>query len=199
MFEPPSRGRTESIQARRSRSNSDGRRQHVRPDNNMDAEERPNSRRGLGTAPAATAAPAPQRRSSRSNSGGGLRRRWETEGNPFAHMARRSQLGDTPFVPVAPVAPKMGGRHEDPNVRLRYPPSMPAPQARAPPKAPPMPSLPVPSSAPADHAGAVVATRPVPKAPMRPDDSRRALSRSRLSGALADNLPPPNAGKRKLK
>ena len=174
-------------QRRRSRSNSAGRIRSVPPtDRNME-EDRPNLRRGLGIAPAATVAPTPQRRSSRSNSRGGLRTRWESEGNPFAGVARRGQLGDTPFVPVAPVAPKMAPRPVDPNVRLGYPPGMPAPQA----------SL---SSSPADHAGAVVANRPVAKAPMRPDDTRRMLDRSRLSGALAHSRsPPPKAPKRKLK
>ena len=172
-------------QRRRSRSNSDSRVRYSPTDRNI--EDRPNPRRGLGVAPAATVAPTPQRRSSRSNSRGGLRTRWESEGNPFAGVARRGQLGDTPFVPVAPVAPKMAPRPVDPNVRLGYPPGMPAPQA----------SL---SSSPADHAGAVVATRPVAKAPMRPDDTRRMLDRSRLSGALAHSRSPPRkAPKRKLK
>ena len=79
--------------------------------------------------------PAPEPRRARSNSGG--RRRWESEGgNPFTRVAlapRRGGLGDSPFVPVAPAAPKMAPRPVDPNVRLGYPPSMPAPQARAPP------------------------------------------------------------------
>ena len=182
-------------QRRRSRSNSDSRVRYSPTDRNI--EDRPNPRRGLGVAPAATVAPTPQRRSSRSNSRGGLRTRWESEGNPFAGVARRGQLGDTPFAPVAPVAPKMAPRPVDPNVRLGYPPGMPAPQARASPKAPPMPTL---SSAPADHGGAVVATRPGAKAPMRPDDTRRMLDRSRLSGALAHSRSPPRkAPKRKLK
>ena len=62
--------------------------------------------------------PAPEPRRARSNSGG--RRRWESEsGNPFARVAlapRRGGLGDTPFVPVAPAAPKMAPRPVDPNV-----------------------------------------------------------------------------------
>ena len=136
-------------QRRRSRSNSAGRIRSVPPtDRNME-EDRPNLRRGLGIAPAATVAPTPQRRSSRSNSRGGLRTRWESEGNPFAGVARRGQLGDTPFVPVAPVAPKMAPRPVDPNVRLRYPPSMPAPQAIAaqPQQEPPQRARPRPSRA----------------------------------------------------
>ena len=143
LFVPPQPSPAPSIrdipmypQRRRSRSNSAGRIRSVPPtDRNMD-EDRPNLRRGLGIAPATTVAPTPQRRSSRSNSRGGLRTRWESEGNPFAGVARRGQLGDTPFVPVAPVAPKMAPRPVDPNVRLGYPPSMPAPQARARPSRP---------------------------------------------------------------
>ena len=197
LFVPPQPSPAPSIrdipmyqQRRRSRSNSAGRIRSVPPtDRNME-EDRPNPRRGSGIAPAATVAPTPQRRSSRSNSRGGLRTRWESEGNPFAGVARRGQLGDTPFAPVAPVAPKMAPRPVDPNVRLGYPPGMPAPQARA---TPPLASA---SSAPADHAGAGVATRP--------GDIRRVLSRSRLSGALSDGTrpytaPPPKAPKRKLK
>ena len=192
LFVPPQPSPAPSIrdipmyqQRRRSRSNSAGRIRSVPPtDRNME-EDRPNPRRGLGIAPATTVAPTPQRRSSRSNSRGGLRTRWESEGNPFAGVARRGQLGDTPFVPVAPVAPKMGGRQEDTNVRLGYPRGMPAPQARA---TPPLASL---SSAPADPAGAVVATRLGAKAPMRPDDTRCMLDRSRLSGALAHSRSPP--------
>ena len=105
--------------------------------------------------------PVPEPRRARSNSGG--RKRWESEGgNPFARVAlapRRGGLGDTPFAPVAPAAPKMAPRPVDPNVRLGYPPSMPAPQARAP---SPPPQLP-PRARPRPSRAAPIAMGNLPK------------------------------------
>jgi hypothetical protein len=79
--------------------------------------------------------PTPEPRRARSNSGG--RRRWDSEGgNPFARVAlapRRGGLGDTPFVPVAPTAPKMAPRPVDPvPPQEEEPPPMTRPSRAAP-------------------------------------------------------------------
>lgn len=124
-----------------------------------------------------------------------------------ASAQRRRGLG---IAPAAPVAPKMEAKQEDTNTRLGYPRGLPAPPG-PPPKAKAVPNPPPakaasptpppkskakatptakksapPAPAPPDHGGAAVAIRSVPKAPMRPDDTRRMLDRSRLSGALSD-------------
>ena len=79
--------------------------------------------------------PTPEPRRARSHSGG--RRRWDSEGgNPFARVAlapRRGGLGDTPFVLVAPTAPKMAPRPVDPvPPQEEEPPPMTRPSRAAP-------------------------------------------------------------------
>ena len=99
----------------------------------------------------------------------------------------------------APVAPKMQPTPQDNNARLGYPRSLPPPpasppkaKAKATPKETPTAkkSAPPVRHAPADHGGAALAIRSVPKVPMRPDDTRRELNRNALAGALSDGTLP---------